>query len=186
MAPDLLAGCAAAARGVLVAQPLVVADRLGHHREHPGVDLGSLGERRVDGRGPQRLGPAAEPVGQHLHHLRQRREGRLAEPAGQRARRTAEGDDHRDRLVLVDDQGRHGAALRELVAALDAAGGVDRVAEIAQPLDVAAQRSVGDLQPLGQLPTGPEAVGLEQRQQPQGARARVRHVPRVSHIAVRK
>jgi hypothetical protein len=46
---------------------------------------------------------------------------------------------------------------------------VDRIAEVAQSFDVAAQGALGDLQPLGQLAAGPEAVGLEQRQQSQGA-----------------
>ena len=90
--------------------------------------------------------------------------------------RALQGDHHRDRLVLVDDQRRHRAAGRQLVAAVDPAVGVDRVAEVAQPLDVAAQRPLGHLEPARQLGAGPEPVGLQQRQQPQRPGARVRHV----------
>ena len=73
-----------------------------------------------------------------------------------------------------------GSARRpELVPAGDAAAGVDRVAQLAQPVDVAAQGALADLEPVGQLGARPVAVGLQQRQQPQHPRARVGHGSRI-------
>ena len=94
-------------------------------------------------------------------------------------RRRLHPDGQRDGLLVVDDERRQRGARGELVAALGAAVRVDRVAELAQPVDVAAQRARRHPQPVGQLRAGPEAVGLQQRQQPQRPRARVRHVSSV-------
>lgn len=48
--------------------------------------------------------------------------------------------DHRgDRLVVGQQQGQHGPALRELVAAVGSAGRADRVAKVPQPVDVPPQ-----------------------------------------------
>jgi hypothetical protein len=56
-------------------------------------------------------------------------------------------------------------ARRELVAAVDAAVRRDRVAELAQQVDVAAQRAQRDLQPGRQLGARPVPLPLQQRQQ---------------------
>ena len=72
----------------------------------------------------------------------------------------------RDGLLAVEDQGRHGAAARtELVPAGRAAAGLDRVAEAAEVVDVAADRALGDAQPFGQLGAGELASGLQRGQQ---------------------
>ena len=80
-------------------------------------------------------------------------------PGDRAAGGRAQPDRDRDRLVVVEQQRRQPAAGRELVAAGGAAGGVDRVAELAQPVDVAAQRARADLEPVGELVAGPVAGG---------------------------
>ena len=64
-------------------------------------------------------------------------------------------------------QRRQRRARGELVAAVDAALRLDRVAELAQPVDVAAQGADRHLEPVGQLRARPVAVGLQQGQQAQ-------------------
>ena len=60
-----------------------------------------------------------------------------------------------------------------------AADRVDRVAELAQPVDVVADRPVAHAQPLGQLGAGPVGAGL---QQGRAARAAARSAARSSSI----
>ena len=55
----------------------------------------------------------------------------------------------------------------ELVAAARAVGGVDRVAEVAQPFDVAAHAAGRDAQPVGELGAAPDRPALQQVEQPQ-------------------
>ena len=52
----------------------------------------------------------------------------------------------------------------------------DRVAELAQPVDVPAQRPPRDLQLPGQLLAWPVPAGLQQGQQPQCPRAGAGHI----------
>src|SRR5690606_30804346 len=58
----------------------------------------------------------------------------------------------------------------------EAGPGADLVAELAQPVDVAAQRARTHPEPLAQLAAGPRAVRLEQGEEPQGAGGGVGHV----------
>ena len=60
-------------------------------------------------------------------------------PADRARGRRTQADRDRDRLLVLEQQRRQRAAGPQLVAAGDAADGVDRVAELAQPVDVAAQ-----------------------------------------------
>ncbi len=53
----------------------------------------------------------------------------------------------------------------EPVSACLSGRGVDGVAERAQTIDVASQRALADLEPIGELGTRPEAVRLQQREQ---------------------
>ena len=76
-------------------------------------------------------------------------------------------DRDRDRLLVLEQQRRQLAAGAQLVAAGHPADRVDDVAELAEPVDVAAQRARADLEPVGQLAAGPVAVGLQQGEQPQ-------------------
>jgi hypothetical protein len=89
-----------------------------------------------------------------------------------------------DGLLVVHDQRREHRAGCELVAPRDPALGVHGVAEIAQPFDVPAQRTRADLEPVGELAPRPVAVGLQERQQLQHARAR-RHADENSPVQAR-
>ena len=86
-------------------------------------------------------------------------------PATEPPRAGAQPDRDRDRLLVVEQQRRQRGAGAEPVAADGAAGGVHRVAEVAQPLDVVAHGPRGDLEPFGQFGAGPLAGRLQQRQQ---------------------
>ena len=55
--------------------------------------------------------------------------------------------------------------------ALDPSPGLRRIAELAQPVDVPAQRANRDAEPAGQLVAGPVPARLEQGEQAQGAGA---------------
>ena len=90
-------------------------------------------------------------------------------------------DRDRHRLLVLEQQRRQGAAGPQLVAAGHAADRVDGVAELAQPVDVAAQGARADLEPVGQLRAGPVAVGLQQREQPQHPGAGVHVGQSISH-----
>src|SRR5690625_878919 len=87
-----------------------------------------------------------------------------------------EPDRHRHRLLVVEQERGQPAPGGELVAAVDAGPGADLVAELAQPVDVAAQRARTHPEPLAQLAAGPRAVRLEQGEEPQGAGGGVWHV----------
>ena len=78
--------------------------------------------------------------GQHLLELHERAHRRLLDPGHRRARGAAQADGDRDRLVVVQQQRRHRRARAQPVAAGRPGRGVDRIAELAQPLDVAADR----------------------------------------------
>jgi hypothetical protein len=85
----------------------------------------------------------------------------------------AHGD--RDGLVVVQQQRRQGRAGAEPVAAADAAAGVHRVAEAAQPLHVVVDGPGRHPEPLGQLRAGPVGPRLEQRQHAQQPRRGPQH-----------
>jgi hypothetical protein len=106
--------------------------------------------------------------GQYLLDLRQGAEAGVLALAYTVDGGGPQADRDRDRLVVVEQQRRQGAAAVELVAAGSARLGVDAVAELAKPVDVAAQGPVGDAEPFGELAAGPVAMRLQQGQQPQG------------------
>ncbi len=166
---DPAVGAVGVAGGVAEPQRLVVAAGLGEGGEDGSVDDGSLGPRaggvglRGDG-----VHPAAQPGRHQADHLGERLHRGLLQPADAgdaRGRGGAQPDGDRHRLVVLEEQRRELAARAQLVAAGDAAAGVDLVAEVAQPLDVAAQRAAADLEAGSELVARPVAVGLEQRQQ---------------------
>jgi hypothetical protein len=125
----------------------------------------------------QRGDPAAQVPRQHLLDLGQGAQRRLLAVADAVHRGGAQphGDGHG--LVVVEQQRRDAGAAGELVPARRAGAGRDLVAELAQPVDVPAQRPLGDRQPLGELGPGPVAVGLQQGQQPEHPRRRIGHDP---------
>src|SRR6516162_4284062 len=83
---------------------------------------------------------------------------------------------HRHRLLVVQQQRRQRGPDPEPVAARGARRGVHRVAQVAQPVDVAAQGPQADAEPAGQLGAGPVAPGLQQRQQAQQPGRCLEHV----------
>ena len=83
-------------------------------------------------------------------------------PAIDAGRRGAQPDGHGHRLGVVEQQRRQLAAGAQPVAAGHAGRGLDRIAERAQLVDVAADRARADLEPVGQLLAGPFAANLEQ------------------------
>src|SRR5207237_5876566 len=70
-------------------------------------------------------------------------------------------DRDRDRLLVVEEQRRHRASGAQPVSAGGAGERLHGVAELAQSLDVAPDRSARDLEALGQLVAGPVTARLE-------------------------
>ena len=96
-------------------------------------------------------------------------------PATRAAGRRSQADRHRDRLVVVEQQGRHRRTHPEPVAAADTGDRGHRVAEVTKSLDVVANGAGGDAEPFGQLWPGPVAPGLQDREQPQQSRGGFQH-----------
>ena len=69
-------------------------------------------------------------------------------PVDRGARGGPQADRDRDRLVVVEQQRRHGRAGVQAVASGRAGDRVHRIAEVAQPLDVAADRAARHAEPL--------------------------------------
>nr|BFE76099.1 hypothetical protein GCM10020092_094000 [Actinoplanes digitatis] len=107
-----------------------------------------------------------------------------SKPSHRARRRRTQADRDGDRLLVVEQQGRHRRTRLQLISAGDAARRVDGIAQLPQPVDVAAERARADLEPLGQLGAGPVAVGLQEREQPQHPSTRVRHGFSLASIAV--
>jgi hypothetical protein len=152
----------AAVRQVVEADPFVVTARGGQHGQGLGRHhdrLAVAGHR--DGVGLQRVHPSAQPGREHLLELDQRPDRRLVDALDRADRRRTQPDGDRHRLVVVEEQRRQGRAHAEPVAALHAERRVDRVAELAQPVDVAPHGPHGHLEPFGQLRAGPFAAGLQ-------------------------
>ena len=167
----------AAGRRVSELEALGVPAGLRDRDEHAGVDAraggtpdGGLGHRA------QGVDAPAQPGWHDLDDLGEGADGRLRHP-GDRVVLDGGLQAHRQghRLVVVEDQRRQSGTRRELVAAVDAALGVDGVAELAQPVDVASQRPHRHPEPVGEVSPGPVAVILQERQKPQGAGGRVGH-----------
>ena len=150
---DVPPGQVAAAGGVPEPQAFVVAAGLRDLRQRAGVDHGPA-RRAADGLAAERVHPAPQPGRHHRHDLGQRLDRALLEPGHRAAGRSPQPDRDRDRLVVVQQQRRQGGAGLQLVAAGHAACGVDRIAQLAQPLDVAAQGARADLETFGELGPG--------------------------------
>ena len=113
----------------------------------------------------ERADPAAKPAGQDLLELGQRADRRLLDPGDPAGGRGPQADGDGDGLGVVEQQRRKLAAVAEPVAAGDAGRGLDRIAERAQFVDVAADRAGADLEAVGELLAGPFPAHLEQRKQ---------------------
>ena len=174
---DQAPGFVAVPPAISEAHLLVVAAGEREHRERVGVDRRSAAvpaqRRHV---GMHSVDATSQPVGQHLLELRERAHRRFLDAFDRRAGGGAEADRDRHCFVVVEQQGREVRAGRQPVAAGNPRRGVDRVAELAEPLDVSPQRTGADLEVVGQLRPGPELVGLEQREQAQRPARRIVHV----------
>ena len=106
------------------------------------------------GRHAQRVDPAAQPRRHDLHDLGERADGGLVDAGDAALGGGPQADRERDGLVVVDHERREGGAGGELVAAGDAARRIDRVAEVAQPVDVAPQGARRDPEAVGELLPG--------------------------------
>ena len=124
-----------------------------------------LGEGHAGGRGrrtrarrPEYVGglvqrphPLAKADRQHLLELGEGGDGRVVETGDATAGSDPQPDGDGDCFVVVEQQRRQGATGAELVAAVRARLGVDRVTEVAEPGDVATHGPAVDPEPLGQL-----------------------------------
>ena len=145
-------------------EPLVVAAGGRDDGEQLRIDSGLAAPER-DGRRMQGPDPVAQPRGQHLFQLQQGADRRLADAGNGTAGRPAEPDGHGHRLLVVQQQRWHRGAGGQPVAASGAAGGVHRVAEAAQLVDVPADSTDVHLEPRGQSLPGPLLAQLEQGEQ---------------------
>lgn len=98
---------------------------------------------------------------QHLLQLDQCAQRGFLDPSDGAPGGGAEPDRHRDRLLVVEQQGRQCGAGAESVATYRASGAVHRVAEVSQAFHVVADGAGADRQPLGQFGAGPLAGRLE-------------------------
>jgi len=110
---------------------------------------------------------------------------RVLDTVDRRAGRRPQADGDGHRLVVVEDQRGHVRSRAEPVAAGHPGRGVDGVAQLAEAIDVAPQGAGTDLQALGQLPAGPELVGLQQGEKLERSGGRVVHKSIFLTIAVR-
>jgi hypothetical protein len=168
-------GLLATAGGICKPDPLLVLNGLGDDGQQCGVDGRAAAPGRGFGRGAQRIDLAAEAWRHDAHDLGQRPDRRLLDAGHGAVGSGAQANRERDGFVVVEQQRWQRGARGKLVTALDPALGVDRIAEDAQAIDVAAEGAIGDLESLGELGARPEAMGLQQRQEAQHARAGVRH-----------
>ena len=141
----------------------------------------------VPGRGHRHdaegLRAAPQPHRQHLDDLGQRPHRRLRHPGDRRLRGRLQAHHERHRLVVVQDEGRQGGTGREPVAAIDPRLRLHRIAQVAQPFDVPAQRPHRHSQPGGEVGAGPHPPALHQRQEAKRAVSGVGHRPD-SHLSV--
>jgi hypothetical protein len=107
-------------------------------------------------------------VRQHVLELGQRAGPGLLDAAD--AMGGVQPDGHRHRLLVVQQQRWQLGAHPEPVVPAGAARRVDRIAQLAQPLDVVADGTAGDGEPVGQLGAGPAVPGLQQAEQREQSR----------------
>ena len=156
-----------AARAVLVVQPQPLPAAAGRGEPgEPGRVDGRVGAAQRDGGVFQRGRALAQPGRQHLVELGERAHARLGQARHRVAGRAAQAQDDGDRLVVVEQERRQRPAGPQPVAAGHPGHRVHGVVQVAQPLDVTAQRPDGDPQPARELRAGPVRPRLQQSEQP--------------------
>ena len=141
----------------------MVAAGPGEHGQDAAID----GRRRLHEHGVrlQCVDPASQPRGQDLLELCQGAHRSLLDAVSAAAGGRPEADGQGDRLVVLEQQWRHGRPRGEPVATDRPARGLDLVAEAAQPLDVVPDGPRTHLEPVRQLGARPVAWRLEEREQ---------------------
>lgn len=142
---------------VVEAQLLPGADRGADREQHRGIGRVAAGS----GRHLQRVDAAAQPGGQHLPHGRQRPGGRFLDARAEQGG-TAQRHGQRDRLLVVEQQRRQVRPRVEPVAAVRSLDRPHRVAELTQPVHVAAHGPRAGLEPLGEEVARPVPAHLQQ------------------------
>ena len=170
--------------GVREADALGTGAGLPHGDEHLGADLLGAGALQVGGRLMQRSHPGGQVVGEQMVQAGQDRDRSLFQTghAAVDGGAQSEGDGHR--LFVTEQQRRQLASAAQLIAPAHAGCGFDGVAEIAEPVDVAAHRPVCHVQPLGQLGARPRGSVLQQGQQRQHPAGTVAHEARRVIVAI--
>ncbi len=163
-------GGLAAPVGVVESKPAVVAAGRGEIGQDPWVDARSRPMADVQRVRLQRVDLAPQSRREDLLELGQCSQRGLLDPGHRTAGRGPQPDRDSDGFLVVEQQRRQRRARLEPIAADRAARGVDRVAERAQAVDVVPDRPSADLEPVGELSTGPVAWRLEQREQSEESR----------------
>ena len=132
--PDRLVSLAGA---VTEPQPFVVAARLSDHRQCVCIDSRTPVERRRHRVRLQRIDTTAQPRRHDLHDLRQCAHRGLTDTGHGGIRGVTQPHRDRHRFLVVQEQRRQCGSGLQLVTAGDASAGLDRIAELAQSLDVA-------------------------------------------------
>jgi len=149
---------------VVESQPLVVPAGARDDGQHVRVHLRPA---RWHGqcRGGDSADPVAQPRGKHSLQLGQRPHRGLLDPGDRAIRRGPQSDRDRHRLLVVEQQRRQGTPGAEAIAAGHTGARLDRIAERAQPGHVVADGPGRNVEPGGELGTGPVPPRLEQAQQ---------------------
>ena len=112
--------------------------------------------------GLHRRHAAAQPRRQDLLDLRERPHRGLFDSLDGPRSGVAQADRHGHRFFVVQQQGRHRGSGAQLIPAFRARGGVNWITQGPQLVDVAPQRSAGDLKPPREIPAGPIPATLKQ------------------------
>ncbi|APE09496.1 hypothetical protein BO226_10005 [Rhodococcus sp. 2G] len=151
-------------------------------RRHAGSLQRTRLHRAADGRDSR-----AQPRGQELVELAVGAGRGVVQSAFGRSGRSesAEPQQHRDGLVVVEHQRRHRASRREAIETAGPGTGFDGIPVAAQTVDIAAERPAAHLQPPGQFVPADRASGLQDRQQREHPLGDVRHAVILPPVAVR-
>ena len=100
-------------------------------------------------------------IGKQLLDLGERLHRRVLDATDCRSRGRSQPDCDCHGLVVVEHERWQVCSGCEPVSAVGARRGVDRVTQVAQSVDVAADGALGDLQALGEFGATPQPVGLQ-------------------------